>query len=380
MSGYFKSATFFLLANILGGVFHYLYNIIAGRNLDPSEFAELNAWLAHFAAFSLISALLQISANFFPQKLQKFRLQILLLAGVVFLNLGVLVFPISQSPFTIYGLALVLGSVLAWISGQIQIRQLFISLGFMNLLVGAFKMTLVFLLGAVSELTTYYYAVLFSYLPAIALGSYVGWLKKSSDNLEIVRELSGQRFTSALIISFVMVMLPQVDILILVRTVSSLEFEEFSRASIFYKGIFFFVLIFAQWLLPQQIQSESNIIQKPITSYPMIFLISIIAALIAIISPFVSQWVLAWKQPPSMELVFLSCVNMGLLTWIYLLIQESCSRKQMRLAGITFLSLISFAILQYLIGVSSRDYLYIAIGLNLILVLYNIFGLRKLNL
>ncbi|MCB0410965.1 MAG: hypothetical protein KDD22_00460, partial [Bdellovibrionales bacterium] len=66
-------AGFFFLAHVLAGAFHYLFQVLAGKQLSVELFGEFSAWLAWLNLGLGAGAIAQYMANFFPLASSKIR-------------------------------------------------------------------------------------------------------------------------------------------------------------------------------------------------------------------------------------------------------------------------------------------------------------------
>jgi hypothetical protein len=124
---------------------------------------------------------------------------------------------------------------------------------------------------------------------------------------------------------------PQVDLIVVRATQGAAVFQDFARASLFYKGLYFLVLILSQWMLPYQIRrSPSSVVRFKWVTLVAISIIG--SAAIALVAPTVSSQIMRWPDAPPGIMIFLSCCNLSLLSWVLLLMQEACAHDRFRQA------------------------------------------------
>lgn len=325
MSAAIKSGAFFLAANMGAGILNYLYQVVASKQLNASQFSELSAWMAYFSLFLIVASASQYAANFKPIPTHRLRAILIALILVVFTCLGTW-FAVTETFSVVHSaLIVVSASVFAWLMGEVQTRLLFGVMASANLGVAAIK--LIFALSAATAtrpLDLMTLGLIAGYLPASLLLAIVLW--RSGRHNQTVSEGS---WVAPLLLSFVSTLIPQMDMILIHRTQSPEIFEEFARASLFYKGIYFLVFIFSQWLLPQQVRRTQ---QVPGWRYlgPGYLGLILLSGGIAWASPLaVSLW-LNWPKNPSPLIIFLSCWNIGLLAWIYMHLQKACAEGRLK--------------------------------------------------
>jgi hypothetical protein len=115
------------------------------------------------------------------------------------------------------------------------------------------------------------------------------------------------------------------------------------------------MFIVAQWLLPQQIRaSESKARESWI---PFAFLSFAASAALALLSPLIVEYILHWDHAPPMNMIFLSCLNISLLTWVFFEVQAACSRQRIAPPALAVLALGGEALIQLWIGLTPDLYL-----------------------
>lgn len=335
MSAAIKSGAFFLAANIGAGILNYLYQVVASKGLNASQFSELSAWIAYFSLFFVVTSASQYAANFKPIPTQRLRPVLSALILVVFACLGAW-FAFTETLSVAHSVLIVMSaSVFAWLMGEVQTRLLFGIMASANLGVAAIK--LIFALSAttaIRPLDMMAFGLIAGYLPASLLLATVLW-RSGRQN----QTVSTGSWAAPLLLSFVSALIPQMDIILIHRTQSPEIFEEFARASLFYKGIYFLVFIFSQWLLPQQVQRTQ---QVPGWRYlgPGYLGLILLSGGIAWVSPLAVSWWLNWPKNPSPLIIFLSCWNIGLLAWIYMHLQKACAEGRLKVPAIALTILI----------------------------------------
>lgn len=341
-------ASFFAIANILAGVINYLYHVLASKQMVPAEFAEFSVWFARVSVFCMLGGLLQYAGNFFPtSRSQLNRSLFLAIAGTGILTLGWLL--IGPNP-TVQTLFIVLASgVFGWILGQIQQRLLFALMGVLNLALAGSKILFLLIPGTILNNTNRYaFALIFGYFAALVILWIASRIEKSgwtgtreNPNLQVS---SLTLWAAPVLLSFSGSLIPQVDILLLETWQPVETFQIFVRASLFYKGIYFLMFIFAQWMLPHQVSKTEMATRRSMFDYKFALAAILGSALVAVFAPLVGEWILRWEWSPPRDLIFYSCLNMSLLTWIFLLIQEACARHQVK-EGVVTLALVLMSLL-----------------------------------
>lgn len=351
-----REAGFFVIANLLAGLFNYLYQVSASKQLSRAEFADVSSWVAHVSVFLLVAGILQYAGNFFPARRMALRRQIIFINLLTF-GMLVLFFTFSGlNPLAIGALTVSVGLAVGWVTGQAQFRLMFNLLGAVNILSAFTKLVLVLLPNShFSLLERYYIALLLGSVPSLWLLSASLWPLKAEPT---ATENSGHNYWLApIILSAATAVIPQFDLVVLRRSVTAEAFEDFARASLFYKGVFFLFMIAAQWLLPRQIQAKGKIQSPAMTSFRLIPIAIIGSVLMTVAAPPIAQMALGWASVPPLEMIFLSCFNMCLLTWLFLLIQEFCARGRPRPAALAFGGLLAEGVLQLSLHLNVTRYL-----------------------
>jgi hypothetical protein len=361
----FLSASFpFVAANVVAGLLHYLFQVIASRRMSAAEFSQFNSWFAHMAVFFFIGGLLQYAANFFPAGRRRLR------ATVVIVNLFTLsllaLWPLTPAGATVLHAVMVLtgAAAIGWLTGQAQIRLLFLTIAAVNLLTALTKLSVIFWVKVEpAVLEQFVFAVFASYLPALWWLSAKMWNGSDAEAHPTPRAPTGhwlESWSAPVVLSVAGAVIPQMDLVIMSRIQSAVMFQEFARASLFYKGIYFFIAIFAQWLLPHQIRAREG--RLATASLGMAALSIGGSAALTLASPLVVAWILHWESTPPPLLTFSSCLNMSLLTWIFLLIQEACAQGRVRMAAFTLAALSFEALAQLTFKLEPVSYYGLAIA------------------
>ncbi len=363
-----KEASFFLIANLAAGVLNYLYQILASKQLSASEFATFSSWFAGLASFFFIGGILQYAGSFFPVPREKLRLQIAIINGLIALVLVVFSLISPHDPFAIGIAAISVSLASGWLTGQAQNRMLFYVIGWFNVVVASSKILVISIpQGQSQPIYIYQLAALLAMLPGLWLLSLTQW--SSAATIHKPKRPKGilNLWASPLVLSLTAACIPQIDLLVVKQIASDIEFQTFARASLFYKGVFFLFMIAAQWLLPRQIRSVDNK-RSPATSLTLAPLALIGSLLVAALASPIARLVLGWSSSPPFEMIALSCLNMCLLTWVFLMIQEICTKGLgFSALGLTC-ALALEAGLQLTIQLNVTGYLYLAVISQLIIV------------
>jgi hypothetical protein len=179
---------------------------------------------------------------------------------------------------------------------------------------------------------------------------------------------------AAFILSAAAAMIPQVDLFVMSRIQSAVDYQDFARASLFFKAIYFLLFIFAQWLLPHQIRAT----EKPKKNW-LIFAVAAVVASVGLtaIAPFVSVNVLGWDHAPDTKLIFLANFNMSLLTWIFFEIQSATASYEVRVPGLILGLLVMESLVQWALALNPIYYLSAAIITQTVLILILLFWTRQ---
>lgn len=341
-----KSVSYFVAINIASGAMNYLFQVVGARNLSIEDFSRFNEWFAYTSMFAFAGGLLQNAANFYQISHKQMIRQAIFCVVVAVTGLSSVLLWKSDSTVLFTALFIVFATMNGWLTGQSQIRLMYQTMAY-----AGFALALVKVMLAGSHLwpattDSYIRIVTLAFVPSIVLLGFRLLKSDHSQNLEL-KHSSRQVLLAAVAISMSVAIVPQLDILVLSKTQDSSVFEVFIQASIFYKVVFFFFLIFAQWLLPQQtLNHELSIIKKLYTFSPVVLAL-IASGFLTLISEPVSVWIMNWDPAPPKSYVFFSCINMSLLTWLFLLIQETCARKMAHVAVMATGSLVALGLVQY---------------------------------
>jgi hypothetical protein len=358
------SGAAFVAANLVAGLCHYFFQVIASKELSAADFSELNAWFANIAIFFMIGGLLQYTANFLPASKTRLR-QAIVVINIFYGCLAVAWFMSSPGLTLPRALMVLSGStVFGWLLGQVQSRLLFFVMAGANLLFGVSKLLFVLLLPWGIE--RYTFALFACYLPGVLLISVGAWRADPRAEPKRGSLLDWQLWAAPVILSVAGAVIPQLDLVLMDRIQSPPDFQAFARASLYYRGIYFFMFIFAQWLLPQQIRES----QMPVSPWYLALAGLGGSAGLALVSPAVTTYILKWSEAPAPLLIFASCLNMSLMTWMFLLIQEACARHRVRAAGAALLVLALEALVQLGLKLPPFGYLFLAIGFQLALIAF----------
>lgn len=337
-----RSASIFFISGIGAGFFNYLFQVVAGRNLSAENFAALNGWFANLSLLFFIAGILQYASNFWPAKKNAIRISIV---SANILSLLAIWYWLSQPGTLTFDRALIilfLSTLFGWLSGQAQVRLAFGILSISGLIIALTKFGLTFFPIATSaDLDRYALALFISYLPALWVIGFYLWNAPGAKSPAAKPKLAAPVFLSA-----ASAIIPNFDIVIMSHTLAEPEFQEFVRASLFFRALYFLIFILAQWLLPRQIQSSKGNI---LIHFPKIAAAAaLFSAILTLISPLVSQHVLGWTSPPDKIVIFMSCLELSLLALFLLKIQELCAQGKLRTASILLGVLAAEALIQWI--------------------------------
>lgn len=362
ITDHLKSGGWYFLAGLVAALLNYGFQVIASRELSRADFASLNGWFANFAVFLFLSGVLQYGSVFFPCSGRSLKLSI---AVINFLTLvcAFLWFSSDETLSTFRAVLILLTSTAyGWVMGQVQFRLAFTLLAIVGLLQGVAKFAFV-ALPFFSEQRLEAYALSFfaAILPSLLVASI--WLYRSKAP-ELVDTVHGWRsWVAPVILSSAVALMPQFDLVVMSHTQAQTTFEEFARASLFYKGVYFAVFIVAQWLLPQQIQRKAEFRGRGLV---LAMGFAVIASLaLTLMAPFVGTWLLKWESSPAAWLILGSCIHMSLLTLTYLGIQQACADGRVWGAAIAIVLIVTKGFIQLGLGLEASTYLVYAIALQL---------------
>ena len=315
-----RGGAWFVAAGLCAGLGHYLFQVLATLRLDPAHFAAFSAWLAHLAAAFVAAGVTQYLANFHPVGGRRLTRALIGVNALALAAAAVIL--VSEDPF---GLAtgaavLVLATGLGWTLGQLQIRLDYFGLAGAQIANAGVKLGVPLLAGAGPAI--FARAVGLAFLPALWFAG--ARLRRRSVAPAAVTP-SRRGWIAPVTLAVAANVLPQFDLIALEHAVGPEDFSEFARASLFYKGIYFVTFVFAQWLLPRQIRGGVKLSRAlgPVAAFAGAAAIGL-----TFLSPYVSDLVLHWDHAPPRGLIFGSCLHMGLLTLIFLIVQDACARNR----------------------------------------------------
>jgi hypothetical protein len=371
----FSAAGFYMAANLAAGLLNYLFQIMASRQLNAMDFSAMSSWIAHVSVFFVLGGVLQYSSNFLPASGRVFRLSLLGI-NIGFLGLIALWFTLEPGLSLIKAAIMLVGATLfGWTLGQIQGRLLFFTVATANLVIGATKNLIALLPLPLGDVEKFAFAFFACNLPALWLLTDAG-LRRSRDPVRHAVHSNKQGLMAAGLLSTYATLIPQIDLVLLDWTQSREVFTTIARASVFYKAIYFCFFAIAQFLLPLQLKSTS----RSLGSWPGTIKLGAasvtVCAIISLIAPWIAREFLRWDSEPGPILIFLSCLNMILLTWIFMLAQESCACKRVQTAILGLVLLATEWALQWLLALPAPFYFALAAlsQFTLLLILYRSLG------
>lgn len=333
-------AGFFLIANIVAGVFHYLFQVIGVKRLDPADFGQLMGWMAYAALGFSLGLLAQSLANFFPQSHRALRWQsaVILVISAITTYISI-THELSSTLHAVVGI--IMFAFLGWLNGQTQTQKLFLALGIVGLAVATAKLSVVLLPSVITSEQFYWGYTLNPIIGISFLAVMFFFRKKTSSQAPDLHVKDG--VSAAIILAFITMFIPQFDILFVAQTQSAEVTGEFAQVALIYRGIFFFILIFAQWLLPSQIQGQkSNLSTKEEHKRIAIALGGgvLIAAMASILGPPLANTILGISLGEHPWWIFYSTVHVCILTILFLRIQKDCAALKLKSATIQTLTMI----------------------------------------
>jgi hypothetical protein len=353
----------FFVLNILAGFLNYMFQVIASKELSQLEFAGLNSWFANLSLFFFFAGLLNYASIFSPA--EKSRIRWVCLGTAVVAPIMTYIWMVSPQPLGGVKAMLIVGLAISfsWMMGQALTRMLYSTLAVANVSVGLCKVAVAAIpIAFLDTLSRYGFAYFASYIPAIAIYGYA-LLRYPFPPSEKPKK---QNWMAPILLSGTTAIIPQLDLIILNQTLSSDDFAVFARASLFYKGIFFVMAIFFQWILPQQLHQKSFNFLRISAIISGVMLLGCFC--VAVASPYVGGLVLHWAEVPPVSLVFLSCLNMSLLTLIYFTIQEVCAKGRVQIAAVLLGAIVLQGMAHVMIKLPAQTYLIAMIVTQLLLI------------
>lgn len=357
----------FVVINVLAGLAHYLFQVVAAKKLDASSFSSFSAWLAYLAVAFTLSSVLHYLSCFIP--LPRAKLKLLLAVAAVPAVIVCLLPLLEGLDLLVLGAcAAVMACLFGFLSGQAQARLHFTAMASAGALAGLAKLSVVLLpIAGVLSVGHFAWAIVCSYVPGLLLLTFV--LMRSAHSLSSTppSRTFHIALVSTLLLSSANAFFPQFELLMMKETQTTMVFEQFARLSLFYKAIFFGFMIIGQWLLPFQLRGEGRP-TKALADARMLLMAMGLAGAAALVGPSLSQVLLGWQKPPSALNIFLSCLNMSCLTWLFLLLQGLCAKQNLKGAAMIWLGVFVVVPAQLTLELSVTHYYYLAIVLNLLLI------------
>lgn len=318
-------AGFFVIANIIAGVLHYLYQVVGVKRLDTTSFGQLTAWMAYAALGFSLGLLAQSMANFFPQSVKSLRWQG---PATFFFALLLCWIAISMdlTPTHHAVIGILMFTLFGWMNGQCQTQKMFWVMGLLGLVVGVFKLGVVVFPESIT-LENFYWGYTLNSIIGLAVVMVV-FLVRSKNTSKAQTQDVRLGFTAAAILAFITMFIPQFDVLFVAQTQPEAVTAEFAQVALVYRGIFFFILIFAQWLLPSQIQSGKSGLSSKDEKKRVFMAVGggvLIAALASTLGPPVAKVILGIELGDHPIWIFLSTVHVSILTVLFLRIQRECA-------------------------------------------------------
>jgi hypothetical protein len=353
----------FVAAGLITGVLSYLFQVVATRSLEANQFATLAAWIAYLSFGFVIASMVQYASGFHPLSKSKLRVVAPALAMVSLFSSGILVGVGVRDPVTIALIGVANSSLMAFLYGQAQYRTMFLTLAIGTLVTSSIK--LIYVLPGPPEIERYYWALAYAPVAGAMVFAY-GLFRYGNDERQ---PLVSSAWRAAIVMAIASILFPQFELALMRHTQPPAEFVNFAKASLFYKGAFFLFLIGAQWILPYQLKSgkELPVFRKRLFAMCLVTTICAVAT-----TPFVGRYLLNWTEIPALEWIALSSGNMCLLTWIFLIVQEYCTKGRDRTAAYILAAVAIPALLQFAISLSVAAYYSFAIPWNAAIIAWTI--------
>lgn len=366
------ASIYFVLTSLAGGILHYLFQIIAAKRLEPVAYGELMSWSAYVSIGMALGLLAQTSANFFPTYQSKKESLVLGLITLVCLSASFM----TDNLISLAILGIIFSIVYGWINGQYQARQIFATMGTGVVLVGLTKLASLF--TGREDLGIYYlgfiigsaYGALYLLLLSFRLREHKAVLKTHGTLKE--------NALSSILLSLATMLIPQFDLIVSHMTQTPEITGTFARVGLIYRAVFFFILIFAQLILPSQIQNQvreyspkekMNLFVALIASLPL-------ALVVAAISPLAIKLVLDFDLSPHRDWIFLTSVHVCLLTLVFLIIQRHAALRDNKTILKFFGVLCGVLAMSFVLKLSMTYYLTLAIIIHTTLIVQHLLRAR----
>ncbi len=179
------------------------------------------------------------------------------------------------------------------------------------------------------------------------------------------------RIIGAVLLSFSSVFIPNIDLVYVKGILSSSDLTQFAQVSLFYKIVFFVILIVAQWLLPRQLnradgQTHSNRRMKLFVRVCSLGLMFSLCA--SAIAPEFYRIVLGKQFLAPMLWVFMSCFNVSLLTGIFLEVQDQIASLKVADAMVCLMIQVLTVLICAAVKLDLAQYLQVQIAVNAMLL------------
>ena len=388
-----KGSAFLLVANVLAGVLHYLFQVRAAGHLPVAEYGDLNAWMAYLGVALSVAVVAQMASNFVildGSQLRKIGIAVLVLA----LGLSACWFATAagKSPIGMLAGCVLLGVAFHGVLGQIQAKTWFGRMGFAVFGVGVFKIGYAWLAPGNSgsgALANYYWAIPISYAMGclVELGILAGTSGKAalaavaasvdSSILATASSANPRRWTAlgpAAVLAFATNWIPQMDLLNLRWLQSDATIGEYSRAALYAKAIFFAAITLLQVTLPYHVTGQKAgadpALRTKILRLEKLGLLACVVGsfVLAYLSPWVSRTFLGFDLAGRQIWVLLSCLALTALYGQLQVIQLACAvgRWKSALSRVSLFG-VFMVIIQVWRPASVTEYLAAAFGFYLLL-------------
>lgn len=372
-------ALIFLLINAFAGLLHYFFQLLAARKLSVEEFGGFSGWLAWVYLGLSLGSVAQYGANFFPVQKRGLKISILLSVSTGLVVTALFFSSKTLSYFEIGFMTLFLAPFSTWLLGQAQRRLLLMTFAFGSLFIAAAKLGIPYFWNSQPAEDIFYWSLPLSSFCGILF--LVPFLVKdlSSPVQGVGTDLSyiKTRIAGAVLLSFSAVFIPNID-LVYVDTLKDMEIlAPFAQVSLFYKAVFFVILILAQWLLPHQLQQGPGGAPSPrrMKFFVRVCALGLMFSLCssAVASEFY-RIVLGKPFLAPILWVFLSCFNVSLLTGIFLEVQSQVARLKVVDASLTFLTQVVSVLICMYLKLDLVTYLQVQLAVNSILLFLLVLG------
>ena len=375
------NAVLFLGLSAVSGAVYYIYQLLAAKLLSPEDFGQFSGWMAWVYLGLAGGAFTQYLGNFFP--VQKKGLKVSLGFAYLISFFVVMGFWLSSefNALKIGWMAILISPFAGWLAGQTQRRLLLITFSFGGFLMAVAKLGIVFLLPYANDLMNisvtraelFYWSLPLSLVIGIAYFGAILARERKRSPISFAKADSHirTRILGAVLLSFSSVFIPNIDLVYVNHIQPSSVLTQFAQVSLFYKIVFFVILIIAQWLLPRQLNrtDEQSRSTRRMKLFVRVCSLGLMFSLVAsAVAPQFYKIVLGKEFLAPMLWVFMSCFNVSLLTGIFLEVQDQIASLKVADATACLIIQILTVLICALMKLDLVIYLQVQIAVNSMLL------------